>query len=306
MQQHPGSLFRQLLACGGAVPVPGCYDPLGAMLIERAGFDAAYMTGFSLSASYGKPDIGLLTMQDMVQQAQRIAESVRIPVIMDADTGYGGAANIAETVRVCDKAGLAGLHLEDQLMPKKCGAMAGKQLASIEEMQLRLKAARSGRVHRDFVIIGRTDAMTVAGLEEVLLRCKAMQHAGADAIMVPSLSTPEELAAVAASVEIPVLYVAAETVRPAYTKAQLEQAGFAAALYPLSLIQTTVKVQQTMLQALHQQGDSVQLIDGMLPFAELGRLVGVERAVAFESWLNSASGLDDVVDNTMVTLNGRS
>ncbi|MBB3212937.1 methylisocitrate lyase [Herbaspirillum sp. Sphag1AN] len=306
MQQHPGSLFRQLLARGGAVPVPGCYDPLGAMLIERAGFDAAYMTGFSLSASYGKPDIGLLTMQDMVQQAQRIAESVRIPVIMDADTGYGGAANIAETVRACDKAGLAGLHLEDQLMPKKCGAMAGKQLASIEEMQLRLKAARSGRVHRDFVIIGRTDAMTVAGLEEVLLRCKAMQHAGADAIMVPSLSTPEELAAVAASVEIPVLYVAAETVRPTYTKAQLEQAGFAAALYPLSLIQTTVKVQQAMLQALHQHGDSVQLIDGMLPFAELGRLVGVERAAAFESWLNSSSDLEDVVDNTMATLNGRS
>ena len=294
MQQHPGNLFRQFLARGGALPVPGCYDPLGAILIEQAGFAAAYMTGFSLSASYGKPDIGLLTMQDMVQQAQRIAEAVRIPVIMDADTGYGGAANIAETVRACDKAGLAGVHLEDQLMPKKCGAMAGKQLVSIEEMRLRLKAARSGRLDQDFVIIGRTDAMTVAGLEEVLRRCKAMQHAGADAVMVPSLSSPEELAAVAASVDNPVLYVAAETVRPAYTQAQLLQAGFALALYPLSLIQTTVKAQQNMLQALHQSGDSVQLIDRMLPFAEVGRIVGVERAAEFEAWLNAASDIDSI------------
>ena len=145
MQHHPGSVIRQLLAQPGAVPVPGCYDPLGAMLIEQAGFAAAYMTGFSLSASYGKPDIGLLTMQDMVQQAQRIVESISIPLIVDADTGYGGAANIVDTVRAFEKAGVAGLHLEDQIMPKKCGAMAGKKLVPVEEMALRLKAARSAR-----------------------------------------------------------------------------------------------------------------------------------------------------------------
>ena len=289
MQQHPGSLIRQLLARGGATPVPGCYDALGALLIEQAGFAAAYLTGFSLSASYGKPDIGLLGMQEIVQQAQRLAAAVAIPVIADADTGYGGAANIAETVRVFEQAGLAGLHLEDQVMPKKCGAMADKQLISSAEMGLRLKAARSGRRHSDFVIIGRTDAMTVHGIEEVLVRCRAMQQAGADAIMVPSLSSPEELAAVAASVRIPVLYVAAETVRPSYTQAQLAQTGFAAALYPLSLIQTTVKAQQAMLRSLHAHGDSTRLIDGMLPFTELGRLVGVERAAAFERWLNDPS-----------------
>ena len=291
MQQHPGSVIRQILAQGGAVPVPGCYDPLGAMLIEQAGFAAAYMTGFSLSASYGKPDIGLLTMQDMVLQAQRIVESISIPLIVDADTGYGGAANIVETVRAFEKAGVAGLHLEDQIMPKKCGAMAGKKLVPIEEMDLRLKAARSARKSDQFVIIGRTDAMTIYGIEEVLLRCKAMQQAGADAIMVPSLSTEAELLAVAASVTIPVLYVAAETVRPSYTQPQLAQAGFAVALYPLSLIQTTVKAQQAMLRSMHGAGDTVHLLDGMMPFAEVGRLVGVERAAAFEAWLNDpASG----------------
>ena len=291
MQQHPGSVIRQILAQGGAVPVPGCYDPLGAMLIEQAGFAAAYMTGFSLSASYGKPDIGLLTMQDMVLQAQRIVESISIPLIVDADTGYGGAANIVDTVRAFEKAGVAGLHLEDQIMPKKCGAMAGKKLVPIEEMALRLKAARSARKSDQFVIIGRTDAMTIYGIEEVLLRCKAMQQAGADAIMVPSLSTEAELLAVAASVTIPVLYVAAETVRPSYTQPQLAQAGFAVALYPLSLIQTTVKAQQAMLRSMHGAGDTVHLLDGMMPFAEVGRLVGVERAAAFEAWLNDpASG----------------
>lgn len=283
---HPGTLIRDMLARGGAVPVPGCYDPLGALLIEQAGFQAAYMTGFSLASSYGKPDIGLLTMTDMVQQAARIAEAISIPVIVDADTGYGGAANIAETVRAFEKAGIAGLHLEDQIMPKKCGAMAGKKLVPSEEMALRLRAARAGRKSSEFVIIGRTDAMTIYGLDEVIVRAKAMERAGADAVMVPSLSTPAELEAVASSVRIPVIYVAAETVRPSYTQQQLAQAGFAMALYPLSLIQTTFKAQQTMLRSMFEAGDTAQLVDGMAKFADVGRLVGVERAAAFDAQLN--------------------
>ncbi len=281
-----------MLARGGAVPVPGCYDALGALLIEQAGFEAAYMTGFSLASSYGKPDIGLLTMTDMVQQAARIAEAVSIPVIVDADTGYGGAANIVETVRAFEKAGIAGLHLEDQIMPKKCGAMAGKKLVPTEEMALRLKAARAGRKSgesSEFVIIGRTDAMTIYGLEEVIVRARAMERAGADAVMVPSLSTPAELEAVASSVKIPVIYVAAETVRPSYTRQQLAAAGFAMSLYPLSLIQTTFKAQQNMLRRMFDAGDTVQLVDGMAPFADVGRLVGVERAAAFDAQLNDES-----------------
>ncbi|AKZ61528.1 hypothetical protein F506_01540 [Herbaspirillum hiltneri N3] len=283
--QHPGTLIRAMLARGGAVPVPGCYDPLGALLIEQAGFEAAYMTGFSLASSYGKPDIGLLTMTDMVQQAARIAEAVSFPVLVDADTGYGGAANIAETVRAFEKAGIAGLHLEDQIMPKKCGAMAGKKLVPAEEMALRLKAARAGRKSSEFVIIGRTDAMTIYGLDEVIVRAQAMERAGADAVMAPSLSTTAELEAVASSVRIPVIYVAAETVRPNYTRQQLAAAGFAMSLYPLSLIQTTFKAQQDMLRSMFASGDTVQLVDGMAQFADVGRLVGVERAAAFDAEL---------------------
>lgn len=285
---HPGKRFRETLARGGAVPIPGCYDPLGAILIEQAGFEAAYMTGFSLASSLGKPDLGILTMTDMVQQAARIADVVSIPVIVDADTGYGGAASIVETVRLFERAGIAGLHLEDQAMPKKCGALAGKKLVSSEEMGLRLKAARLARKSDDFVMIGRTDAMTIYGLDEVIVRCRAMARAGADAIMVPSLSTPAELAAVAQSVDIPVLYVAAETVRPCYSQQDLAQAGFDAALYPLTLIQTTALAQQRMLQSLHAEGASGHLVPGMMPFAELGKLVGTDRAAQFDADLNQA------------------
>lgn len=289
MQQnttHPGTRLRALLARGGATPIPGCYDPLGAILIEQAGFDAAYMTGFSLASSLGKPDLGILTMTDMVQQAARIADVVSIPVLVDADTGYGGAASIVETVRLFERAGIAGLHLEDQAMPKKCGALAGKKLVTPEEMALRLKAARRARTSDQFVIIGRTDAMTIYGLDEVISRCKAMEAAGADAIMVPSLSTPEELAAVAGCVDVPVLYVAAETVRPCYTQQELADAGFEAALYPLTLIQTTALAQQRMLTSLYEQGSSKHLVGSMMPFAQVGQLVGTDRAAQFDADLN--------------------
>ncbi|MEI6116886.1 MAG: isocitrate lyase/PEP mutase family protein [Burkholderiales bacterium] len=287
---HPGTRFRETLARGGAIPIPGCYDPLGAILIEQAGFEAAYMTGFSLASSLGKPDLGILTMTDMVQQAARIADAVSIPVIVDADTGYGGAASIAETVRLFERAGIAGLHLEDQAMPKKCGALAGKKLVTSDEMGLRLKAARRARQSDAFVIIGRTDAMTIHGLDEVIVRCQAMERAGADAIMVPSLSTPEELAAVAQCVQVPVLYVAAETIRPCYSRQQLAAAGFEAALYPLTLIQTTALAQQRMLQSLHAHGASGHLVGDMMPFNEVGRLVGTERAAKFDADLNAAGG----------------
>ena len=287
---HPGTRLREILARGGATPIPGCYDPLGAILIEQTGFAAAYMTGFSLASSLGKPDLGILTMTDMVQQAARIADAVSIPVIVDADTGYGGAASIVETVRLFERAGIAGLHLEDQAMPKKCGALAGKKLVSSDEMGLRLKAAQLARQSSEFVIIGRTDAMTIHGLDEVIVRCQAMERAGVDAIMVPSLSTQEELAAVAQCVQVPVLYVAAETIRPCYSRQQLAEAGFEAALYPLTLIQTTALAQQRMLQSLHAHGASGHLVADMMPFTEVGRLVGTERAAQFDADLNATGG----------------
>ena len=137
----PGERLRQLLSGDAILAVPGCHDALGALLIEEAGFPLVYMSGFSVAASHGIPDIGILTMTDMVRQAEGIARATSLPVLVDADTGYGGVANIAETVRAFERAGVAGLHLEDQKLPKKCGAMAGKELVSDQEMAARLRTA---------------------------------------------------------------------------------------------------------------------------------------------------------------------
>lgn len=212
--ESPGAKLRRMLAGPDLAMVPGCHDALGARLIESAGFEAVYISGFSYAASLGKPDVGIVTMSDVIAQGARVAEAVSVPVITDADTGYGGPVNIWETVRGLERAGLGGLHLEDQRMPKKCGAMAGKELVSDDEMAARLQVALGARRSADFVIIARTDAVTIHGVEEAARRCRAMEQAGADAIMVPSLSTPADLELIARSVSIPAIYVAAETIRP--------------------------------------------------------------------------------------------
>jgi len=276
-----------MLATPDIALVPGCHDALGARLIEQAGFSAAYISGFSVAASLGKPDIGIVTMTDVIEQAARIAGAVDIPVITDADTGYGGPSNIRETVRSLERAGLGGLHLEDQRMPKRCGAMAGKELVPDEEMATRIEVARQSRRSDDFLIIARTDAVTIHGVAEAARRCRAMQEAGADAVMVPSLSTPEELRAITSSVSIPVIYVAAETIRPMYDNAQLQAMGFAMALYPLSLIQVSVRAQQDLLRTLRDTGTTEPAIPRMAPFAQVGELVGNAEAASFESRFSS-------------------
>jgi 2-methylisocitrate lyase-like PEP mutase family enzyme len=273
-----GSRLRRLLDAKTMALLPGCHDALGARLIEDAGFGAVYMSGFSVAASFGRPDLGILTMSDVVARSIQIAEAVSIPLLVDADTGYGGPLNIAETVRRLEQGGVGGLHLEDQKTPKKCGALAGKELVTVEEMCARIVIAKRARRGDSFVIVGRTDAVTVAGLEETIRRVKAMAAAGADAIMVPSLETPEQLRAVAQSVTAPVLYVAAETVRPMYDAKQLAEFGFAGSLYPLSLIMASVAVQRHVLKDLLATGNTAQHIPNMTPFREVGALVGTPAA----------------------------
>ncbi len=283
--ESAGRRLRRLLGAQPFALVPGCHDALGARLIEDAGFGAAYMSGFSVAASFGRPDLGILTMSDVVARAVQIAGAVRIPLLVDADTGYGGPLNIAETVRQLERGGVGGLHLEDQKTPKKCGALAGKELVPIEEMCARIIIAKRARRDPDFVVVGRTDAVTVAGLEETVRRARAMAQAGADAIMVPSLETPADLTAVARCVDVPVLYVAAETVRPMYGAGELAGFGFSAALYPLSLIMASVAAQRTVLKDLMATGNTAQHIAQMTPFKEVGALVGTPAAAAEEASL---------------------
>lgn len=277
----PASRLKELLNGRSAVPAPGCHDPLGALLIAEAGFDAVSLSGYSVAASHGKPDIGLISGTLMAAHARAIAETVSLPVVADADTGYGGISNIAETVRAYERGGVAALHLEDQLNPKRCGAMSSKALVSDKEMSERLRTAILAR--NDMLIIGRTDALTIAGLPEAIRRCQSMAADGVDAVMVPSLSSLADIERIVRECPIPVIHTVAETVRPLHTQDQLEATGLGMVLYPISLIQAIAHIQRTLLSTLKRQGSTAAFVDTMLPLSQLTDLLGAKRYAQFES-----------------------
>src|SRR5688572_22963884 len=189
--------LRTLLATPGPLMAPGAYDALSARLVEQAGFDVVYMTGFGSTASLiGRPDVGLLTGTEMVDNARRIAAAVDLPVIADADTGYGNAINVVRTVQAYEQAGVAGIHLEDQVMPKKCGHMSGKAVIPAEEMVGKIRAAAAARRDPDFVLIARTDAVAVEGVAAAIARARAFAEAGADALFVEAPTSEDDLATI--------------------------------------------------------------------------------------------------------------
>jgi 2-methylisocitrate lyase-like PEP mutase family enzyme len=204
--------LRELLAGSEPVVAPGAYDALSARLVEQAGFDAVYMTGFGASASLlGQPDVGIMTFAEMVDQARRLAEAVEVPLIADADDGYGNPINVTRTVRAYEAAGVAGLHLEDQLSPKRCGHLAGKQLIAASEMVEKIHAAVEARRSADLVIIARSDARAVEGLDAALQRARRYRDAGADVLFVEAPESAAEVAAVAqAFPDTPLLFNAVE------------------------------------------------------------------------------------------------
>ncbi|MEO8279793.1 MAG: isocitrate lyase/phosphoenolpyruvate mutase family protein [Ideonella sp.] len=277
-----------LLSRRAAVAAPGCHDALGALLVAEAGFEAVSLSGYSVAASHGKPDIGLIGGTQMATHAGALAAATPLPVVADADTGYGGIANIAETVRAYERQGVAALHLEDQQNPKRCGAMATKTLVSDVEMAQRLRAALAAR--RELLVIGRTDALTLMGLSEAIRRCQRMADAGADAVMVPSLSSLEDIEAVVKAVPVPVLHTVAETVRPLFTQQQLASTGLGMALYSISLIQAIVQLQRRILATLRNDGTTAPFVDAMLPLAQLSELLGAATHAAFENRILTAKG----------------
>src|SRR5690349_5858849 len=227
-QSRGATALRELLARSEPILAPGAYDALSARLIEAAGFAAVYMTGFGTAASLlGRPDVGLLGMSEMVDNARRIVEAVEVPVIADADTGYGNPLNVVRTVHEYERAGVAAIHLEDQVMPKKCGHMEGKQLIACDEMVQKIRAAVSARRSPDFLLIARTDARAVEGLEATLERARRYREAGADVLFVEAPQTDEEIRAVAqAFPDVPLLFNWAEGGKtPPIGYAQLKALG---------------------------------------------------------------------------------
>src|SRR5258705_11443292 len=210
LTRRPGGAarLRALLDSGQTIVAPGAFDPLAARLVEEAGFPAVYMTGFGTSAALlGRPDVGLLTMTEMVENARRIADCVDIPVIADADTGYGNPLNVIRTVGAYEAAGVAAIHLEDQVAPKKCGHMDGKLVIPAGEMAQKIRAAVAARARPDFVIIARTAARAVEGLEHALDRARQYRQAGADALFIEAVVSEGEAAQAGPAVPgVPLLF----------------------------------------------------------------------------------------------------
>lgn len=237
------SRFREFLHREGMVVAPGAYDCITAKLIEQAGFDAVYMTGAGTAATFGYPDFGLLTMSEMVGNARRIAAAVELPVIADADTGYGNELNVFRTVREYEAAGVAGIHIEDQGFPKKCGHLDDKEIVPREDWLAKIRAAAAARCDRDFVIIARTDSRAVAGFDEAIVRANAALAAGADMAFVEAPQTLDEVAAVPRRVNGPcLLNVVYGGKTPDLDLRKAEAMGYKLAIAPGLLIKCVVGV----------------------------------------------------------------
>ncbi|MBV8711031.1 MAG: oxaloacetate decarboxylase [Solirubrobacterales bacterium] len=270
--------LREQFAAGEMVLAPGCYDALGARLVEEAGFSAAYMTGFgSAAARLGRPDVGLMTLPEMVDNARRIAETVDIPVVADADTGYGNSINVIRTVREYEAAGVEAIHLEDQVMPKKCGHMSGKQVVPAAEMAAKVSAAVAARRSSEFLIIARTDARAVEGLEAAIARARMYREAGADALFVEAPQSEAEIEAVArAFPDVPLLFNYAEGGKtPPVSHERLRELGFSLVIFPLTLLLVATSAMRDALARVRVHGTPIELLPSLLPFDEFLEFIGL-------------------------------
>ncbi len=245
------SELRALLRADGILAAPGGYDCITARMIEQAGFSAVYMTGAGTAASLGYPDYGLVTMTEMVENAGRIAAAVKVPVIADADTGYGNELNVTRTVREYEQRGVAGIHIEDQGFPKKCGHLDNKTILPLEEYITKIRAAVAAKRDRDFVIIARTDARAVLGLEEAVRRANASFDAGADVAFVEAPQSMEEAAAVPRLVRgACLLNMVWRGKTPGITLDEAQTMGYKLAILPTLLFNAVVGVCDRMLGEL--------------------------------------------------------
>ena len=276
--------FRSLLKEPGIIPIPGAFDAWSARLVERAGFPAAYMTGYGASASVlGRPDIGLMTMSEMVAQARNMAAAVDIPLVVDGDTGYGGILNVIRTVEEFEAAGVAAIQLEDQVFPKRCGHMEGKQLIPRPEMAAKIRAAVAARRSEDLLIIARTDARAVAGLKDAIERARAYADAGAHILFVEAPETIPEMEEIAASIDRPLVANMVEMGRTPFLSAEaLEKIGYKIVIYPVSTLFAATKAMMRLLQRLKKDGSTAGCLEDLVGFPEFNEIMGVGEMRALE------------------------
>jgi 2,3-dimethylmalate lyase len=280
MQRNAGpGRLRELLEGPEPVLAPGAYDALSARLVEGAGFEAVYMTGFGTSASLlGRPDIGLLTFSEMVDNARRIAQAVRVPVIADADNGYGNPINVIRTVKEFEAAGVSAVHIEDQVIPKKCGHMEDKQVIEASEMVEKVRAAVEARHSEEFVIIARTDARAVEGIGRALERARLYREAGADVLFVEAPQSEEEISAVAEAFarDVPLLFNWVESGKtPPVPLKRLKDLGFRLVIFPVSSLLAATRSIQEILARIRTDGSPIDVVDELLPLGEFIDLIGL-------------------------------
>jgi methylisocitrate lyase len=258
-----------------AIAVPGAFNALIAKMAERIGHSAVYLSGAALSAAYGVPDVGLITLAEFVDEARTIARATSLPLLCDADTGFGEALNVERTVQLYEEAGVAGIHLEDQEMPKRCGHLSGKSVVSAEAMVAKLRAAAAAKRDPDFVIIARTDARGVHGMDEAIRRAKLYLAAGADVIFPEALESPDEFAAFAKAVEAPLIANNTEFGRtPNLTVEAFAALGYCMVLFPLTAFRSALKAARDTLTDIHALGHQRDRLPDMLTRAELYELLG--------------------------------
>lgn len=275
--------MRELLAGEGMLLAPFVYDGFTARIAEEAGFDAVYMSGFATSMSRGLPDVGLLTQTEMTQNAAMVASAVGVPVIADADTGYGNAINVRRTLREYERARAAGVHIEDQVAPKKCGFFDGKQVIGLEEAALKIRAAADARTDPDFVIIGRTDALAVNGWDDAERRCRAFAEAGADLVFVDGVRTRDDLREFARRLgDLPRMYngeLPPEEAQALGFKVQIHR-GPVFSLYPIIKEMMTELRETGRVEALERYGSGGDTRMAIAHALGLGEINELERRYA--------------------------
>ncbi|MGM0347519.1 methylisocitrate lyase [Streptomyces sp. Adlamb9] len=276
--------LRQRLEADRLLMMPGALNPLSARLIQDTGFEAAYLSGAVLAADLGLPDIGLTTSTEIAARAQQTTRATDLPVLIDADTGFGEPMNAARTVQLMEDAGLAGLHLEDQVNPKRCGHLDGKSVVAREEMTRRIRAAVDARRDPEFLLMARTDARATEGLDAAIDRAKAYVDAGADAIFPEALADEREFEAFRAAVEVPLLANMTEFGKSRLLNARtLQNLGYDIALYPVTLLRLAMGAVEDGLRTLAAEGTQESLLPRMQTRSRLYELLGYADYSAFDS-----------------------
>ncbi|MFB6247262.1 MAG: methylisocitrate lyase, partial [Salinibacter sp.] len=291
--QEKRQALRDALATDGILRLPGAFSPLVAMLFEKQGFDGLYISGAVLSADLGLPDVGLTTMTEVLGRGRQIARVTNLPSIIDIDTGFGEALNAARTLQELEEHGLAGCHLEDQVTPKRCGHLDHKSLVPTETMVQKIRAAVEARQDPNFLLIARTDARSVDGMEAALERARAYVDAGADAVFPEGLEAEAEFAAFGDALDVPLLANMTEFGKsPLLEAARLNELGFDLVIYPVTSLRLAMKTVREAFETVRDEGTQESLLDQMQTRSELYELLQYERYNTFDDSIYDFS-LDD-------------